>query len=91
MNTQGQTPQPQVQVNVQQPQMANGGTPDATQVDGSGGFEAQETMQGDGVSQATDVPNPADASTMAEGGEVSNGSDDLDWGLVFTFFKITNE
>jgi hypothetical protein len=93
MNTQAQAPQPQVQVNVQQPQMANGGTPDAVNANGgtNEGFEAQETMQGDGVSQGTDSPNPADASTMAEGGGVSNGSDDLDWGMVFTFFKITNE
>jgi hypothetical protein len=91
MNT--QAPQPQVQVNVQQPQMANGGTPDGVnQGDvGGSGLEPQETMQGDGVAQGTDAPNPADASTMAEGGEVSNGSDDLDWGMVFTFFKITNE
>jgi hypothetical protein len=90
MNTQGQA-QPQVQVNVQQPQMANGGTPDVNNANGGAGFEAQETMQGDGVAQTTDAPNPADASTMAEGGEVSNGSDDLDWGMVFTFFKISNE
>ena len=90
MNTQARAPQPQVQVNVQQPQMANGGTPDVTQVN-DGGFDSQETMQGDGVGQSTDSPNSADASTMAEGGEVSNSSDDLDWGIVFTFFKITNE
>ena len=94
MNTQAPQPQPQVQVNVQQPQMANGGTPDGVnQVDvgGGGGLEPQETMQGDGVAQGTDATNPADDSMMADGGEVSNGSDDLDWGMVFTFFKITNE
>jgi hypothetical protein len=93
MDAQAQNGQPQVQVNVQQPQMANGGTPDAQNANGVGttGFEAQETMQGDGVGQPTDAPNPADASTMGEGGEVSTGSDDLDWGMVFTFFKISNE
>jgi hypothetical protein len=91
MNT--QAPQPQVQVNVQQPQMANGGTPDSmNQTDmGGGGFEPQETIQADDVTQSTDAPNPDDASTMAEGGEVSSSSDDLDWGMVFTFFKISNE
>jgi hypothetical protein len=90
MSAQGQA-QPQVQVNVQQPQMANGGTPDANNVNAGAGLEPQETMQGDGVEQTTDAPNPADASTMAEGGEVSNGSNDLDWGVIFTFFKISNE
>jgi hypothetical protein len=90
MSAQAQS-QPQVQVNVQQPQMANGGTPDANVANGGAGLEAQETMQGDGVAQTTDAPNPADASTMAEGGEVSNASDDLDWGMVFTFFKFSNE
>jgi len=91
---QAQAPQPQVQVNVQQPQMANGGTPDGVSqgdIGGGSGFEPQENMQGDEVAQSTDSTNPADDSMMSNGGEVSNGSDDLDWGMVFTFFKITNE
>lgn len=85
--------QPQVQVNVQQPQnqsqsMENGG---------SATFEGQENMQGDG---SVANPNPAEANdasapqqVMEEGGEVekTNSSDDLDWGMVFTFFKISNE
>lgn len=61
-------------------QMANGG----------GNFEAQETMQGDGVAQTPETtPAPTtDAPIMEEGGEVS--SDGLDWGLVFTFFNFTD-
>jgi len=94
MNMQAQAPQPQVQVNVQQPQMANGGTPDGVNqgdMGGGGGFEPQETMQGDEVANPADVNGATPDTTMADGGEVSNGSDDLDWGMVFTFFKITNE
>lgn len=60
-------------------QMANGG----------GNFEAQETMQGDGVAQTPETPPTATADTpiMEDGGEVKNG---LDWGLVFTFFNFTD-
>jgi len=30
-------------------------------------------------------------SVAKEGEEIETKSDDLDWGLVFTFFKFTNE
>ena len=63
-------------------QMANGG----------GNFEAQETMQGDGVAQTPETPPTptatADAPIMEDGGEVK--SDGLDWGLVYTFFNFTD-
>jgi hypothetical protein len=52
------------------------------------GFEAQETMQGDGVAQPQE--NSADAPIMEKGGEVKQ-SDGLDWGLVFTFFNFKDE
>jgi hypothetical protein len=66
--------------------MANGG---AT------GFEAQETMQGDGgVAQPPQEtpetpPQATEAPVMEDGGVVNN--DGLDWGLVFTFFNFRDE
>lgn len=71
-----------------QPQpMANGG--------GTQGFEAQETMQGDGVAQPSQQtpetpPQPTDAPVMEDGGVVNN-NEGLDWGLVFTFFNFKDE
>lgn len=84
-------PQPQAQPQPQsqpqpQPQMANGGETNQ-------GFEAQETMQGDGVAQpqqTTETPQqPTETPIMEEGGEVKQ--DGLDWGLVFTFFNFKDE
>lgn len=80
-----QQPQPQAQAQAQpqpQPQQASSG----------GTFEAQETMQGDGVAQAPveTPPQPAEAPVMEEGGEVAH-KDGLDWGLVFTFFDFRDE
>lgn len=78
---QQQAPQPQPQP------MANGG--------GTQGFEAQETMQGDGVAQPSQQtpetpPQPTDAPVMEDGGVVNN-NEGLDWGLVFTFFNFRDE
>ena len=80
--------QPQAQPTQPQPQAQQGGS--------GSGFEAQETMQGDGVAQAPveapveTTPQPAEAPVMEQGGEVEH-KDGLDWGLVFTFFDFRDE
>lgn len=80
--------QPQAQAQAQaQPQ------PQPQQASSGGTFEAQETMQGDGVAQAPveTPPQPAETPVMEEGGEVEQKQDGLDWGLVFTFFDFRDE
>jgi hypothetical protein len=82
---QQQAPQAQPQAQPMSQPMANGG---AT------GFEAQETMQGDGgVAQPQETPETppqaTEAPLMEDGGVVNN--DGLDWGLVFTFFNFRDE
>jgi hypothetical protein len=81
---QQQAPQAQPQSQPMSQPMANGG---AT------GFEAQETMQGDGVGQPQETPETppqaTEAPVMEDGGVVNN--DGLDWGLVFTFFNFRDE
>ena len=86
---QNQQQAPQAQPQPQAQPMANGG--------GTQGFEAQETMQGDGsgVAQPSQVtpetpPQPTDAPVMEDGGVVNN-NEGLDWGLVFTFFNFRDE
>jgi hypothetical protein len=82
---------------VQQPQPQTQPQPQAQQGGSGSGFEAQETMQGDGVAQAPveapveAPPQPAEAPVMEEGGEVADKKDGLDWGLVFTFFDFRDE
>jgi hypothetical protein len=81
---------------VQQPQPQTQPQPQAQQGGSGSGFEAQETMQGDGVAQAPveapveAPPQPAEAPVMEQGGEVEH-KDGLDWGLVFTFFDFRDE
>ena len=84
---QNQQQAPQAQPQPQSQPMANGG--------GTQGFEAQETMQGDGVAQPSQVtpetpPQTTDAPVMEDGGVV-NKNEGLDWGLVFTFFNFRDE
>ena len=89
---QNQQQAPQAQPQPQAQPMANGG--------GTQGFEAQETMQGDGsdgsgVAQPSQVtpetpPQTTDAPVMEDGGVVNN-NEGLDWGLVFTFFNFRDE
>ena len=81
---------------VQQPQPQPQPQPQAQQGGSGSGFEAQETMQGDGVAQAPveapveAPPQPAEAPVMEQGGEVKQ-DEGLDWGLVFTFFNFRDE